>query len=200
MLYLLASLVCYNLDMPPIRKFWPLVVLPLTVAGAFCAKSYMETPTVAADGYDPTRDRDQNFSQVDTHLFVGARTAAPPADTAAVLCLTFNKDDYTVPFHQYSSIPDGLPKPTVAWLKEQVAFIDGHQKANRTTYVHCDAGVSRSATVTTAYLMFKNNWTRDQSLAHLKQKRPQVNPNRYFRELLLEWEKELRSPGSESGL
>jgi len=46
--------------------------------------------------------------------------------------------------------------------------------------------------VVTAYLMFKNNWTRDQALAFVRSRRPITRPNPAFMQLLNEWEQVLK--------
>jgi len=42
--------------------------------------------------------------------------------------------------------------------------------------------------VVTAYLMYKNKWTRDEALEFVRSRRPIVHPNRAFMQLLLEWQ------------
>ncbi len=54
--------------------------------------------------------------------------------------------------------------------------------------VHCKMGISRSATAVIAYLMRKDQKTRDNVLEEVKKKRPQANPNSNFMEQLLIWE------------
>jgi len=69
-----------------------------------------------------------------------------------------------------------------------VDFVDGQRRARRTTLIHSYTGFSRSGMVVTAYLMYKNGWTRDEALEFVRSKRPMVNPNHAFMQLLLEWE------------
>ncbi len=42
--------------------------------------------------------------------------------------------------------------------------------------------------VVTAYEMYKNHWTRDEALAFVRSKRPEVRPNPAFMRRLHEWE------------
>jgi hypothetical protein len=172
-----------------VRSYAFLALLPATLLIAIAATHYFERPPAADPAHIP--DRDINYSQISPTLYLGGRVTAPPPGTAAVLNLSYTEDLYKAAFHQTSSIPDGQPVPSLDWLKEQIRFIEEQQDANRITYIHCDAGVSRSATVTTAWLMYKNHWTRDQALAFLKQKRPSIQPNAHFLDLLLAWEREL---------
>ncbi|XP_026673846.1 phosphatidylglycerophosphatase and protein-tyrosine phosphatase 1 [Ceratina calcarata] len=41
-------------------------------------------------------------------------------------------------------------------------------------YVHCKAGRTRSATLVGCYLMMKNQWTPEEAVAYMQQKRPHV--------------------------
>lgn len=52
-----------------------------------------------------------------------------------------------------------------------------HSDATRTpgtVYVHCKAGRTRSATLVGCYLMRKNNWTPEQAVRHMRDRRPHV--------------------------
>lgn len=61
----------------------------------------------------------------------------------------------------------------------------------RRVLVHCQAGVSRSASVVLCYLMRNNEWTLRQAIEHVWQTRPFVLPNAGFFEQLLEVERQL---------
>nr|XP_043618552.1 dual specificity protein phosphatase 1-like [Erigeron canadensis] len=58
-------------------------------------------------------------------------------------------------------------------------FIDRGRK-NGSVLVHCLAGISRSASVITAYLMRTERLSVKDALASLRQSKPSVNPNRGF--------------------
>jgi protein-tyrosine phosphatase len=55
---------------------------------------------------------------------------------------------------------------------------------NGNIYVHCIAGVSRSATVVAAYLMKRNHWSLCDAIDLIKSKRSIVEPNVGFLEQL----------------
>ena len=61
------------------------------------------------------------------------------------------------------------------------------------------AGMNRSGAAVTAYLMYEHGWGRDEALAFLRGRRPQVQPNPTLMRLLAEWEEELadRRPDGE---
>ncbi|ELR15749.1 dual specificity phosphatase, catalytic domain containing protein [Acanthamoeba castellanii str. Neff] len=61
----------------------------------------------------------------------------------------------------------------------------------RRVLVHCQAGVSRSASVVLCYLMRNNEWTLRQAIEHVWQTRPFVLPNAGFFDQLLEVERQL---------
>jgi len=83
-------------------------------------------------------------------------------------------------------------KPTLDLLKRVVGFIDEQRRAGRTTYVHCMVGVNRSGAMVTAYLMQEHRMGRDEALAFLRGKRPEVQPDPTLMKLLAEWEQALR--------
>jgi hypothetical protein len=135
-----------------------------------------------------------NYSLIEDGLYMGGDVKEPPPDTDAVLNLCRRDDPYRTDIYLWEPIPDCAPAPRLAWLRRMVEFVDAKKREGLTTYVHCRAGVSRSGMVVVAYLMYKNHWTRDQALAFVREKRPQVRPNPAFMERLLEWERALKVP------
>jgi hypothetical protein len=132
------------------------------------------------------------YSLIEDGLYLGGSIDEPPPGTRAVLNLCERQDPYRCEVHSWKEIPDAAPAPSIDWLRERVEFVDAQRRAGLTTYVHCFAGVSRAGMVTTAYLMFKNKWTRDEALKFVRSKRSVVNPNPAFMKLLEEWETEVR--------
>jgi protein-tyrosine phosphatase len=62
---------------------------------------------------------------------------------------------------------------SAALLVLSALVVDGH-----TVLVHCHEGKSRSAALLAAYLTKRGNFeTMEEALAHLKSKRPRVDPN-----------------------
>mmetsp|Transcript_21970 Transcript_21970/g.18844 ORF Transcript_21970/g.18844 Transcript_21970/m.18844 type:complete len:108 (+) Transcript_21970:131-454(+) len=57
--------------------------------------------------------------------------------------------------------------------------------------VHCFAGVSRSASVVIAYLMKKNSWTYQQTHDFVYLKRPLIQPNAGFANILKKYESKI---------
>jgi hypothetical protein len=141
-------------------------------------------------------EEEENYSRIEDNLYLGGYVAEPPRGTRAVLNLCLQKDPYRADAHIWEPIRDSAPAPSLDWLCRQVEFLDGRQRARVVTFVHCRNGVRRSGMVVTAYLMYKNGWTRDEALAFVRSKRPIVRPNPAFMDLLAGWERELRKRSS----
>lgn len=67
-------------------------------------------------------------------------------------------------------------------------LIQGAINGGNNVLVHCAAGISRSATIVLAYLLFKNKqWTPTRAYEFLRSKRPIVRPNEGFQNQLNQW-------------
>lgn len=75
--------------------------------------------------------------------------------------------------------------PCIDFIRDAIAK-DGK------VFVHCYAGVSRSATIVIAYLMFEHGLSYSAAIKLVKSKRPFINPNDGFRKQLLLFEKDLK--------
>jgi len=169
------------------RRTVLLLLLTLTLCAWVGLTSIAQNLDTTPDLVSPT-----NYSEIEKGLFMGGLVPKPPARVVAVLNLCEFEDAYRAKHHHAMPIPDANPAPSLKWLTEAVAFVEGHHGAGRPTYVHCFAGISRSGMVVTAYLMKKNNWTRDMALDHVRKNRPECSPNPAFMVRLQEWEASLR--------
>jgi len=79
--------------------------------------------------------------------------------------------------NQSQSIADVF-KVSNVFIKEAL------QDPNARVLVHCMVGASRSATLVAAYIMSETGFNSAHVLDIIKQKRPIINPNPYFREQL----------------
>lgn len=140
-------------------------------------------------GSDSAAQRFVNYDEIEPGLFVGGSVDQPLRGTLAVLNVCTTEDAYRARYHKWSPIADAAPAPSLKWLREQVDFVAENRRKGRTTYVHCFAGISRGPMVVAAYLMEKNNWTRDETLAFIRKSRPFAKPNEAFMELLKQWER-----------
>lgn len=92
-------------------------------------------------------------------------------------------------------IDDEPDEPMLGHLEDCHAFIDAARESGGAVLVFCTAGISRSATVVTSYLMRREGIGFHEALHRLKQDRPWVRPNAGFERQLLEYEQRLRQDG-----
>lgn len=72
-------------------------------------------------------------------------------------------------------------------------FSEEAHQCGRGVLVHCQAGVSRSATIVIAYLMKHTLMTMTDAYKYVRGRRPIVSPNLNFMGQLLEFERDLNS-------
>ena len=77
-------------------------------------------------------------------------------------------------------------------LFDVVKLMDSFLERNKKVFVNCYAGVSRSASIVIAYLMYKRNMSFIQAFEFLKMKRSIVSPNLGFIDQLSSLEKPLQ--------
>lgn len=88
--------------------------------------------------------------------------------------------------HLYIPCNDSMTQDLLAELADICKFIDNHLGSGP-VLVHCDQGVSRSATAVIAYLMQHYQYDLTAALAFVKGKR-KVKPNDNFMDQLRVWE------------
>jgi protein-tyrosine phosphatase len=89
----------------------------------------------------------------------------------------FNDDSIT--YKKYH-LKDHVREQIECIFYDAIQFIEEARNQNGKVYVHCVQGVSRSATVCLAYLIYKQKLSFNEGLAYLKEKRPIANPNMTF--------------------
>jgi hypothetical protein len=134
---------------------------------------------------------DRPYARVEAGLYIGRAVDRPPRGTTAVVNLCGRPDTYTVHTNLWAPVLETNEKPTLDWLQRVVEFIAEQRRVGRTTYVHCLAGMNRSGTAVTAFLMREHRWGRDEALTFLRQRRPEVQPNLDMMRLLDDWERKL---------
>lgn len=82
-------------------------------------------------------------------------------------------------------------------LEATVRWIDDRLRRGVNVLVHCQQGVSRSAAVVIAYLIYTHHMTYDAAFDLVKRKRACVKPNSGFVKCLQEWERQWRPPASD---
>lgn len=88
--------------------------------------------------------------------------------------------------HIHLPLEDGV-YPGNKFINLAVDLITKLEQNNYKIYIHCQAGISRSATILAAYLMKKNNWKLEQTLNFIASKNPNIDPNPRFIIGLKEW-------------
>ena len=78
--------------------------------------------------------------------------------------------------HKTIEVDDAYDTNLIRHFKECLLFMDGYDKV----FVHCAAGMSRSATIVIAYLMWKKKLSLNDAFNFVKKKRPVISPNLNF--------------------
>jgi dual specificity phosphatase 12 len=86
------------------------------------------------------------------------------------------------------------------WLPSACAFIDQALRYGGRVLVHCVQGLSRSATVVAAYLMYSRRLTPTQAMERVRESRDQVWFNPGFQEQLVLFELCQYNPNPSSGI
>ncbi|XP_028654116.1 dual specificity protein phosphatase 2 [Erpetoichthys calabaricus] len=91
---------------------------------------------------------------------------------------------------QYKCIPveDSQAADISSWFAEAIEFIDSVKNNGGRVLVHCQAGISRSATICLAYLIQSWRVRLDEAFDFVKQRRGVISPNLGFMGQLLQFE------------
>ncbi|KAM4620271.1 dual specificity protein phosphatase 10 [Polymixia lowei] len=96
---------------------------------------------------------------------------------------------------RYKRLPatDNSKQNLHQYFEEVFEFIEEAHQSGQGVLVHCQAGVSRSATIVIAYLMKHTLMTMTDAYKYVRSRRPVVSPNLNFMGQLLEFERDLNS-------
>uniref|UniRef100_A0A4W3I4I4 Dual specificity protein phosphatase n=1 Tax=Callorhinchus milii TaxID=7868 RepID=A0A4W3I4I4_CALMI len=99
---------------------------------------------------------------------------------------------------QYKSLPveDSHMADISACFQEAIDFIDAVKDQGGKVLVHCQAGISRSATICLAYLIRTQRVRLEEAFDFVKRRREVISPNVSFMGQLLQFETEVLSPAS----
>lgn len=78
------------------------------------------------------------------------------------------------------AINDECGANILVYLEAAAEFIHHHITKGQSVLVHCQMGMSRSATIVIAYLMKHRSMSRLEALHHVKMRRPMIQPNAGF--------------------
>eukprot|EP01059_Diplonema_ambulator_P010463 TRINITY_DN204_c1_g3_i3.p1 TRINITY_DN204_c1_g3~~TRINITY_DN204_c1_g3_i3.p1 ORF type:complete len:559 (+),score=80.91 TRINITY_DN204_c1_g3_i3:43-1719(+) len=134
------------------------------------------------------------------HLFLGSLRSAQEPRIYRTLGITYlasiGRELSVVTEPNMSHIQcnvDDLADTDLGSMFDQVHnFIDKAQSEKAGCLVHCFKGQSRSATMVISYLMKHRRMKRDTAIDFVKERRPMINPNRGFMDLLLRYEESLK--------
>lgn len=140
-------------------------------------------------------------SEIEPGLFIGGRPTPQFPKVDAVLSLS----DKMGPEPEVSGVVDNEhpyaifnmpifdkgPFPSMQWLDIAVGVVEKCVENGWSILVHCDAGMSRSATVVVAYIMKRDGLSADDALNYVLRKRA-IAPNQYFLVGLMDWEQYLQ--------
>ncbi|XP_076020192.1 dual specificity protein phosphatase 4 [Genypterus blacodes] len=95
--------------------------------------------------------------------------------------------------YQYKCIPveDNHKEDISSWFAEAIEFIDSIRDSSGRVLVHCQAGISRSATICLAYLMKRKRVRLDEAFEFVRRRRSIISPNFSFMGQLLQFESQL---------
>uniref|UniRef100_A0A8C7Y6N3 Dual specificity protein phosphatase n=1 Tax=Oryzias sinensis TaxID=183150 RepID=A0A8C7Y6N3_9TELE len=95
--------------------------------------------------------------------------------------------------YQYKCIPveDNHKEDISCWFLEAIEFIDSVRDSSGRVLVHCQAGISRSATICLAYLMKRKRIRLDEAFEFVRRRRSIISPNFSFMGQLLQFESQV---------
>lgn len=141
------------------------------------------------------------WNEIEPLLYLGSVDAFKDAHfmserVHAVISITrIPTEEFNMPPHIVNHLdlclPDSDDADISQYFEEAHRFIAAHLLEGHGVFVHCTAGVSRSATLVTAYLMMEYKWPLLQALTLVKERRPCIRPNDGFVKQLLELEQQI---------
>ncbi|XP_043827961.1 dual specificity protein phosphatase 4 [Dromiciops gliroides] len=132
-------------------------------------------------------------------LYLGSAQHAARRDTldalgiTALLNVSLDCPNHFEAHYQYKCIPveDNHKADIGSWFMDAIEFIDSVQARQGRVLVHCQAGISRSATICLAYLMMKKKVRLEAAFEFVKQRRSVISPNFSFMGQLLQFESQV---------
>lgn len=124
--------------------------------------------------------------QITQRVHQGGRQPPGTLDASwAVVCVDETPSETGAAITVHAPIPDeGWPGDD--WLTDVVSILDILAQ-NRSVYVHCRAGVSRSVMVVAAYLLRWGATSVDAAMERIAKVNPTINPRKSFLDGLSAW-------------
>jgi protein-tyrosine phosphatase len=143
-------------------------------------------------------------SEIRPWLFLGGEQAAKSKEvlqrhgityvlnTTRTMCDNYHEGDDEVEYVRSLDLIDSGEENISHFWFQTIAEIERVRKLNGKILVHCHQGVSRSATLVIAYLMWADDLTAKQAFRYVKERRSVIQPNMNFMIQLEEFEKRLK--------
>ncbi|XP_030594307.1 dual specificity protein phosphatase 2 isoform X1 [Archocentrus centrarchus] len=164
--------------------------------------SAVEPEPVVTGRRTPAYDQDGPVELL-PFLFLGSaihssrRETLAAAGITAVLNVSSTCPNFYEGEFQYLrlTVEDTLAADIRACFSAAIAFIDSVKQSGGRVLVHCQAGISRSATICLAYLMHTQRVRLDEAFDFVKQRRHVISPNLAFMGQLLQFETDVLCQG-----
>ncbi|KAJ8403385.1 hypothetical protein AAFF_G00351570 [Aldrovandia affinis] len=143
-------------------------------------------------GYVQDNSLDLQIGIIKPYLLLASQDAAQDLDTlrtfkvSHILNVAYGVENTFPDLFVYKTLNIlDLPDTVItSYFQECSQFIDRAKAENGVLLVHCNAGVSRSASVVIGYLMSRDGLTFNEAFASVKSARPAICPNPGFLEQL----------------
>ena len=138
----------------------------------------------------------ERIDKITDKIFLGDLTYASKIETlktkkiSSIISLCGKlSPKYSNTFNQKIIYVEDLPSENIIqYFKECIEFIE----KNKTIYIHCLCGISRSPTIVIAYLMWKKHSSYFDTFQFVKKIRNSINPNGGFTQQLKIFDKLLK--------
>jgi len=135
------------------------------------------------------------INKIQEKIFIGSKDAAEDLELlqrnniSHILQVCCGQSRFTKNFHyKVISICDEECTCIYEYFQESFEFIEEAITYGTGILIHCQGGVSRSATIIIAYLIKKFQMTFEDALHYVQSSRPVVQPNLGFQKQLKEYE------------
>jgi len=160
-------------------------------------KSFIKNVTKLFLSYEPLADGDE-MNEILPSVFLGSEKAACNKDLLTknnithILCIGWQlrkPHENLFKYLYYGNILDAASQDLMPLFEECHKFMENALIEDKgKVLIHCQLGVSRSATIVISYLMRLNNWRFQEAYEWTKFRRQYVDPNVGFQVQLMEFE------------
>lgn len=157
-----------------------------------CRRCYDSTAKMMSDYKKSRKNFSPEIDQIEENLFLGNEDAALDKDllkskgvTHVLAVGTYLEMRFPDDFVYESILVEDDPFQNISqYFKKAIKFI----QSSKVLFVHCAAGMSRSATIVIAYTMFAKKMSFEEAHNYVKERREVVCPGSGFRKQLEEFE------------